>query len=303
MSRTLVHLPLIACLLGAEEVIGEGREWKAVDGDLARAGAQTDFLQWSLAPSREVDMLALDEMKHVVAWTADEINAFLAENGFDIELDEFEPESFGVAAILTALIKWATAGSKTTLYAKDESGRERGFPAVEMSGKDVVYLRSSVHAHLVVRIPTTNGDEVFLTILEDHEYDLGEVDFVGAADAILDPSNLVEVNNVHDLIFPMVDLDQEEDISWILGLNTTTSTGQNCKIVQAKQQTKVGMNHEGVKVKSAGAMEFALESIPFKNRIDKPFLLVIRRPGLPVPILVARITQDDWKDPGELDSE
>jgi len=34
--------------------------------------------------------------------------------------------------------------------------------------------------------------------------------------------------------------------------------------------------------------------------IDKPFLVVFERPGLPQPLFTAYVTQDSWKDPGEI---
>lgn len=35
--------------------------------------------------------------------------------------------------------------------------------------------------------------------------------------------------------------------------------------------------------------------------IDRPFLCWIERPGIPVPLFLGHITEEDWKSPGSLD--
>jgi hypothetical protein len=104
--------------------------------------------------------------------------------------------------------------------------------------------------------------------------------------------------------FPMIDYDQEIDISWIIDMQTMGDDGKPAIIKKALQQTKFRMNEVGARVQSAVAMVMArCMSMPKpRHTIDKPFLLwIYRRETLADdPIFVGYFTEEDWKKPKEL---
>jgi hypothetical protein len=101
-------------------------------------------------------------------------------------------------------------------------------------------------------------------------------------------------------IFPMVDLDQEVDISWLLGLGTVDSNGVSAWIAQAKQQTKLKMNCQGALMESAAAISVKRAVAPEKPEyeLNEPFLFWCKRSGFSQAVFTAYVDYDAWKNPG-----
>ena len=106
------------------------------------------------------------------------------------------------------------------------------------------------------------------------------------------------------LVFPMVQLDQQVELEWIVGMRTTDVDGRPVVITYGAQQTKLRINVKGAHVESAAglAMRVArMQPLPADDLvIDRPFFCWIERDGVSEPILAAYIDQEDWKDPGDL---
>ncbi len=146
----------------------------------------------------------------------------------------------------------------------------------------------------ILELKTKTSDKVYLTLAdcERKEFDLLQ--------KIQTIRNLVrkadcEYESAH---IPMVDLNQEVDISWLKYLNTTSSTTEQFQITQALQQTKFKMNELGAKVESAVAfgIECCAARMEMKRfKLDKPFFVWVEREGLNLPIFAGYITQEDWK--------
>src|SRR6266704_3173137 len=85
-------------------------------------------------------------------------------------------------------------------------------------------------------------------------------------------------------------------------LKTTSAKGEPVKITQALQETHLAMNQEGARAKSAVALEVRITSTYSKTDlvIDGPVLVWFQRPGLTKPRFVGYITEEDWKNPGEI---
>jgi hypothetical protein len=98
-----------------------------------------------------------------------------------------------------------------------------------------------------------------------------------------------------DAIVPMVDIDQEVDISWLVGMRMSDSM----KISQARQQTKFQMNEKGAKVQSAATICIEKCFRPKEFKICDSFYLCIVRPGMKTPVFAAYIDKDSWKEPKE----
>lgn len=100
------------------------------------------------------------------------------------------------------------------------------------------------------------------------------------------------------LQFPMVNIQQKVDISWLTDMSYDTS-----KIKEALQETHFQMNEKGAAAQSAATVALVTCIAPPKPlfTIDKPFYLWIERPGMSIPLFTAYIDQSDWKMPGKLD--
>lgn len=308
MSETMVVSPIIAALVKSEDILGENRQWEAVND------SQAHFLEKFFSTREELSKFSEKELRSWASWVAAELNKILEEEGFDIRLEEFEPGNFGVVSILDVLVEWLKPGEVDSLVVEGKD-----YPAVKMEPTIPTALASFAaleeledefrnvfdvytsykHPHPVVLLHTKSGDKVYMTIADGVVQDFELIARIDAIRRSLQPSKM----DYDYLKFPMVDLNQEVDITWLEGIWTTVAGSvHRAFIVKALQQTKFKMNEFGAKVEStmtglvAGATDDEREL-----RIDQPFFLWIEREGISIPVIYAYITEEDWKDPGSLD--
>jgi hypothetical protein len=288
MSTTCTTYPIVAATVKAEDILGPNRQWQA------KNTMQERYLVKFFSPCR--DEVGIPEIESIASWKAEVINQFLRERGFSIQLEEeeFDPLTFGVASVLDLLVEWMVEGTVTTVMtpSRDE------YPGVRIDGKGVSFFTSPNHSNPIVRVHTKSGDKVYMTIMDNPP---DGFELVARAEEL--SANLETCWDYGNFVFPMVDLNQEVDITWVLDMETTReSTGQRAWITQALQQTKLKMNEKGARVKSAVAMAVTLACIMPKpdHVINRPFLVWFERDGLSRPLFVGHITMDDWKNPGDL---
>lgn len=291
MSNTTVVYPIVTALVKAEEIIGPKRTWHAVNR------TQKLFLQEFFEPCRR-ESGSIAEIESIAALTAAEINRFLSERGFAIELQPFQHDErgqeFGVASVLDLLVSWFKPGEEKTLTGQNK----QVYPAVRL-GKETLFYRAARHEHPIARLKTTDETEVYITRLEHPSTDFALVELARHLAHSLQP-----IHDYDGVVFPMVDLKQEVDVNWLIGLQTVNFEGKPAILSQAVQETHLAMNPRGARARSAfaGAVMVGMAYMPPKPDllIDGPFLLWFQRPTLSQPLFVGYITEEDWKNPGEL---
>lgn len=290
-SRTAVMAPLVALTVETESILGPRRTWNPVEGSKGRQ--QRRFLDEAFIPLRD-EVGDIPELVRKVGWTASEINRFLEEQGFpEIKLGEFAAESFGVAAVLKLAMKWLVAGEEGNVTCPLNGQK---YPAACIHG-GVSHFMARGHEHPIVGIKTQSSDVVYMTRF-DHILDKDGFDLLQAA---VDLDRTMNRYRGAGIIFPMVDLAHEVDISWIIDMWTMTQSGNRAWFAQAKQFTRIQMNHLGARDESAAAAEIGMESCALEPvTIDTPFLRWVKRPGIPQPLTVSHIGLADWKNPGDL---
>lgn len=287
MSTTAVFYPIVAALLKSEEILGPNRLWRAEE----KNELQERFLAEFFGPCRR-ETKGVEGIESVASWEAELVNQFLAARDFDIRLKDFGSESFGIASVFDVAVEWLNEGEVTELC--DKTGE--AFPAVKMSDDDLRFYQSDFHNHPMCRVSTTTGESVFMTRFDR---ELEGLDLIALADTLT-----MSRQPIHDrfgsLIFPMVSLKQEVDVSWLLNMYTFADIGMRARIAQALQQTSFAMDQVRARVRSAFTAQVALESATIELPpllIDDKFLCWVVRPGLSKPLFVGHITQDDWKKP------
>jgi hypothetical protein len=292
-SNTSAVFPIVRALQRAQE-FGKAETGWTPNGPGAKM--QERYIPLLASLEKQLHNFSPEELKAIASDDHEIINFWLKKNGFNIELEPFQdPESFGVASIMSVLVKWVTAGTETEL---DVDGKTYKAARLE---ENITF--SEVNGNPVAHIQTQNGDEVHLMVADDTT--LQGLDLLERCKGISDKRG--ESYKWGGLVFPFVDLDQEVDIKFFLGMGFEGTGAQGGKgrlaIMQAKQQTKFKMNHIGAKAESAAAFEMGLECcfMPKPDLvIDKPFYAWMTRQGLDVPYFAGYIDTSDWKDPGEI---
>lgn len=269
-----------------EEFFGENRKWERINYK------QSVFLE--LYDNYKKDVLKMGNMKTLASRSAAELNKFLAENGFDIRLEDLGPDGVGVVAILDRLVKWlAEADSGEQKIYRD--GTE--YPAFRLEGTGVRFYISKNHYEPIAELETQTGDKVYLTKLEE------PFDGLELTERALDiiKSQKVPCCDYKGVIIPEVMIDKQVDISFLLGMSTKDSEGDPWFISQALQQAKFAMNKEGARVKVAtalAAVRYCVGPIvePPDLIFDSPFLLwIVGREGSDLPLISIYVDTDSWK--------
>lgn len=242
-----------------------------------------------------------DNCKTKVSRYYNEINRFLQENDFDIQLAPFDPvDCCGFAAILKLLVKWKTTGTEG--HRVTPKNGEQSYKAFML--KDFKYWLDDGR-NVLLEIETKDPN-VRMFIRRDDQSEFAGVSSYEALNAIetlkrrfgLQNSSARCHSDKEDdmLIIPVIEYDQEEDISHLLGLRAPCK-GNVLRIVDAKQQTKFQMNHLGAKVESAAAVVCRQECYipPFIYTVDKPFFVWLEHKGYNLPLFVGYMTNDSWK--------
>jgi len=292
MSNTTVIYPIVAALVKAEEIIGPQPDWQPIND------TQRLFLREFFAPGR-AESCSISEIESIASFTADDINRFLKARGFDIQLAPLRNDGrwkeFGVASVLDLLVKWFKPGNETTLKGLDR----QVYPAIHQGIEVSSFYQSERHDYPIARLKTTSSDQVYITKLDNAPADFKLLHYTQELATSLKP-----ISDYGGVTFPMVDLKQEVDISWLIDLATTSAQGEPVKITQALQETHLAMNEQGARAKSGVAVAVAVAAayhVPTPELlIDGPFLIWFQRPGLSVPLFVGHLTEEHWKKPAAL---
>ena len=290
-TQTLVVYPISSALREAEIFL------KKVESITPKDDIQKKFMD-DIHTSCKGDISQIKEIESIANTNNKVINDWLKERGFQIELGPFGPGGFGVASALDLLGKWAIKGKKYSVKTEDDEY----YPGVKITNYGLKPYRVDGNPNYIIAIETQENDVVHLMMIDEVPTGFALIDFVEKLHREMKSASF-EYDGVN---FPMIDLDQEFSLDWLVGLRFETPSGDEPFYVvsQALQQTKLKMNEEGFRVKSAVALAILAGAAPIKLEpyvINRPFLMWITRPGLSKPLFIAYLNKDVWKNPESLD--
>ncbi len=291
MAASMVPLNIVNALVKAADFL-EASGW------IPTNAIQQLILEQFYVEKENLRLFKPAELRAWVDTIAENLNRILAEEGFSLRFDSFNPNEFGVLSILDVTVEWLVKAQPLPRF-----GREM-VPGVSMDdfgdvGDERTALfkgfTSVLHPSPVACVQTKSGDLVYMTIagVAWSGFELIEkIDAIRASE--------FRPEEFSKLLFPMIDFEEKKSLDWLVNLKTT---GHPWEVADAAQQTKFKMNHTGARVKDA--VTITVRSLvarvgPPPLIIDEPFFLWIERPGLGKPIFYAYLDQSVWKDPGSL---
>ena len=285
MSSTASVYTIVGGLAAIEERLGAPREW------VAATETQATFLRDVYATCRP-EVVRISEIESYGSTSAEELNAFAAGRGLSVSWQPFGADEAGAVSLLNLLLKWTVPGQRTRITA-----RHRGsFPAVRLPASSVQFRRSTSHPAPIAMIGTVCGDTVYLTPMASSAFDP-----VALARRLTHTA--AYCTDFAGIIFPMVDLEVKEDLNLLLGMTTRAADGRPARIRAAEHKSSLKMNEHGARVEDVARVQVVLGWQPRPSPdfvIDEPFLLWVQRPSLSVPLFVAHVTRDAWRDPEDL---
>ena len=285
--------PIVAAIKKCEDILGPDRIW------VPNNEGQAYFLEHFYPHRNDLSVYNDKELRSWVSWVASELNLILADEGFSLRFEDFPPGNFGFLSILDVLVYWLQKGMVAHVTYEGEQ-----FPAVRFSNDEVFSAFTSLdYPYPIGCVETKEGDRAFMTIA-DRSY--SNFELVQKCHRL--STQPMEYFGANSLTFPMIDYDSEKsepiDLSWLVGMHTTTTSGNLAKVEDAKQQSKYKKNEDGARFKSAvmGCVSITCVRMPDPDIIiDQPYLEWHMRPGAPFPTFQAYWTPDDWKNPGNLE--
>lgn len=280
MNKSMAYsvFPFAPALEKALQMVCSGLDWVAT-------GTNKEKQQELLNLLRKVyseDCESLD-MKTIGSKSADDINAFLTENGFDIKLDKLDPGGVAVASILKILMSWVYEGVDCDINAKN--GQK--YKGVKMLKNIECFTSPDIEGY-IVRIQPHEDFSLYLATIPSQPFDEQSM-FALANELSKAKGGQFHINSVS---FPEVEMNCHPDISWLCGL----SAGRDF-ISQAVMQTKFKLDKYGAKAEAAVAVAVS-RGISFDQKhvvFDKPFIAWIEKPGIEIPIFVSWCDYDSWK--------
>jgi hypothetical protein len=278
-SQAIDLLTLIHCLQLSEQFLGKGRTWKGLKP------AQIQFLELYSQFGAEVEQLSF--LKGMASRDITQVNAFLKEEGFDIQLNPVsDPQGFGVASVLKLLMEWLEEGKEAQIYHK-----RTAYPAFQLKSKQgVSFFHLPHYEDPLVSIETKTGERVCLMTADRPLSGLALADEI-----LMLAKKRRDRARYGAVIVPDVDLDVQPDVSWIQGLSTFDDQHQPWFVAQAGQQVKYRMNRFGAKIETGSMMSVMRGgSLEESFAFDRPFYTWVEGQGQ-VPLAMLYVDTDSWK--------
>jgi hypothetical protein len=226
MSFTATMLPILSVIAIAQEQL-ELKRWIPINQQ------QTAFLNNYYSKKQELESLTEQELTSCISPDISKVNSFLREHGFTIQLNDTGNGGLAIASILDIALTWKIPGIKTVV-ANDTS---KEFPAVSMKVGYSLYGTGKAE-ETVVAVHCQNNDTVYMSLADKPREGFELLAHIEALSRI---SRRNVTNEFSDILFPMVSIDQQVDISWLCGLTNQ----ENWFIDQALQQTRFQMDEKG----------------------------------------------------------
>jgi hypothetical protein len=224
-----------------------------------------------------------DQIKSIISGDVSELNRFLKDNGFSIQLEGKNFE-LGVVTIMDLLGRWLSQATETSI-----SYQSQEYKAAEI--KLGACVRNYGDEDILM-IRTRDGISVFIEKTDVQMTGLDLFSHVLTKSQLLGSSLNEDPCNA---IVPFIDIDEQPDISWLLGLQMPNT---NLVVNQAIQQNKLKLGLDGIHAESAVALG-AVRGLMSGRRqfiVDQPFNIWLSYGDhLDFPLFAAYVGPDSWK--------
>ncbi|NTW13815.1 MAG: hypothetical protein HGA31_02160 [Candidatus Moranbacteria bacterium] len=280
-TMALDFVTIMRALLELERAyLGQGRIWQAKNQPQKRLIALYALFRDQLE--------GLHSLKAKAATDADVLNTFLAENGFGPMFDALNG-GIGVASILDMLIEWVETGEKCDI---DSAGTK--YPGFEIKKDAFEAFEVPGNIAPLLRLKTKTGDSLWLHIpnaVPETAFDMA----CSVFDLMRNRKSLA--HSYTSVKIPMVDMDIEPDLSFLIGMGTVDESGNEWSVSEAIQRFKLRMNDKGARAKVATGIVMRGVSFTLKNAyvVDRPFLVWMTQGESTLPLAPTMAGRDSWK--------
>jgi hypothetical protein len=245
---------------------------------------QEDLLK--LLPAARTVKYSDDQIKSFVSNKVEDLNRILKLNGFDIQLNESQDFELGTVTIMDIMVRWLQKAEHRTFVYENEL-----YDAMEIkSGASIVTTKDEKQ---VLMIRTREGICVFIELADRERSGLELFNHVFELS-----NSLTHSETPCDATIPVVKIDEQPDMSWLLGLKGLNS---DMAISQALQQNRLEINLDGIHAESATTVGLS-KGISIDQRrkawIEKPFNIWLAYADNDLkyfPLFTAYVSPESWQ--------
>lgn len=291
-SETIVLDPttMAKALTRLSAATGNGLPWQPTVDSHPSYPLQDRFLGWYYRNWKGVE--TLEGLKTEASTSADVLNKFLTDNGFEPMFRQLSPGGVGAAAILDMLVQWAVEASITSLTTYDSTLNRTQHSAFEIPRHGLEVFDVPGQSKPLVKLNTKEGGAVWLIMADRPQHGL---DLVDLAVHSLANRTSADTQWISSVVVPMLEIDIKANLDWMLGVNA----GDHI-IDQAFQMFKLRMNQEGARVKVATGFATARgQRVATPLRFDSPFAGWFTQAGSEIPLAAFYASKDSWQSSGK----
>lgn len=266
-------------------------EWTGINDQ------QQEFLTWYAAHRDEITKLS--DLEALASTDFAALNTFLTAHGFTPMFQPFDPiDGIGVAAILDMLVEWVREGTPTTItrYRPEYTT----YPAFEITADGVDVYNAAGYQHPLLRLHTKTGHHLWLMKADEPASGLhlnAQAQLLTRTQLNASPQWTVGVK------VPMLEMDLEPDLSWMLGTKGLSPTRGEYEITQVFQKFKLRANAKGARVKVVTGIVMratsAMAPTPEPYELNDPFIGFFTQPGNDtLPLAAFWADTDTWQNSG-----
>lgn len=252
-------------------------KWRSLNGN------QDQLLDLQKALRGDLSKIPTKILDGKASTDTNELNKFLKDHGYNIKLKPITKDGIGVVTTTELEGKWR--GKKT----KDIESDGKKYPAFKLKTDEIYTVGDKTVAKIYD--DKASGIKVFVA---PYDGKAGGLDASEIAKKMI-PGADAKKAGYDSIALPEVDMDRTMPLTWMLGMQH--SSGR--RIEQAMAQTQVKMNKDGFKAKEAVAMVAGrgMEQEGKTLTVDKPFMFIVMKDGVPHPLFATTIDQKYWKSP------
>jgi hypothetical protein len=282
-TQVLDFSTIADCLRGLEDETGP-LTWHPSNDE------QRQFFGWMTEHADQIKQLSNLTAKAARDYSV--LNQFMVEHGFDPLFSPFD--GVGVASILDMLVKWLYEGVVQTVFRANTHEPYPGF-ALRRGTVQVHFARFFVYP--VAQVKTQSGHHLWVTASEEPK---SGIDLAMTVQKLAEAPKHSASLFTGGLRMPMLDIDTQGDLSWLLAACGIDSEQKPWFITQAFQQFKLRLNQIGARVKvgTGVAMERGARTSDADMVLNRPFIGYFTQPGLDgLPLAAFYADTDSWKEP------
>lgn len=304
-SQTFSAHSATAALMEADKVVGKIIPWKPDNEEQER------FLR-EFSPACRSDVPKVVEITSSASWSPEKADKVAKAIGAKRKLKKLDKSNplfvpMYVAGKMDVLVKWSEGGDPKAVDMTRERDKFR-YPGVLIKDGGVSFYQSEGHPYAIACLSTKSPYSVYLTQATE---ELAGLDLFGHIASL--HRNLKIHFGYSGVKFPMVDLVDQPDISWFVGMNAPIgqheklpTTDNWVSIMDALQDNILRMDEVGARVVSVTRMGMGLIGCraqpppPPPLIIEEAFYFWLARNDCQLPLFTAYVEEEQWKRPKSL---